>query len=56
MRPGHAFDEARLIAHARGLLVAYKSPKQVLELAALPRNHVGKVVRGALTGEALPPR
>ncbi len=56
MRPGHAFDEARLIAHARGLLVAYKCPKQVLELAALPRNHVGKVVRGALTGEALPPR
>lgn len=54
MRPGHAFDEAQLIAHARGLLVAYKCPKQVFELAALPRNHVGKVVRGALTGGALP--
>ena len=29
-------------------LAAYKCPKQVFELAALPRNHTGKVVRSAL--------
>jgi malonyl-CoA/methylmalonyl-CoA synthetase len=48
MRPGCAFDERALIAHARTRLTAYKCPKQVVELKALPRNHVGKVVRGAL--------
>jgi acyl-CoA synthetase (AMP-forming)/AMP-acid ligase II len=47
-REGHAFDEAGLIAHARTLLAAYKCPKQVFALAALPRNQVGKVLRGDL--------
>ena len=49
MRPGCEFDERGLIAHARAALAAYKCPKQVFELAALPRNHAGKVVRGALS-------
>jgi acyl-CoA synthetase (AMP-forming)/AMP-acid ligase II len=49
IRPGRAFDEPALIAHARTVLAAYKCPKQVFQLAALPRNHVGKVVRRALT-------
>jgi acyl-CoA synthetase (AMP-forming)/AMP-acid ligase II len=49
MRPGHDFDERALIAHARTALAAYKCPKQVFELAALPRNHVGKVLRTALS-------
>jgi acyl-CoA synthetase (AMP-forming)/AMP-acid ligase II len=48
MRPGCAFDERALIAHARTRLTAYKCPKQVVELKALPRNPLGKVVRGAL--------
>jgi len=48
MRPGHDFDERALIAHTRTALAAYKCPKQVFELPALPRNHVGKVLRGAL--------
>jgi malonyl-CoA/methylmalonyl-CoA synthetase len=48
MRPGRDFDERALIAHARTALAAYKCPKQVFELAALPRNHVGKLVRSAL--------
>jgi malonyl-CoA/methylmalonyl-CoA synthetase len=47
-RPGCEFDEHGLIAHARAALAAYKCPKQVFELEALPRNHVGKVIRGAL--------
>jgi acyl-CoA synthetase (AMP-forming)/AMP-acid ligase II len=49
VRPGHGFDERALIAHARTALAAYKCPKQVFELGALPRNHVGKVLRSALT-------
>ncbi|HUZ36515.1 MAG TPA: AMP-binding protein [Streptosporangiaceae bacterium] len=49
MRPGCQLDEPGLIAHARAALAAYKCPKQVFELAALPRNHAGKVVRGALS-------
>jgi acyl-CoA synthetase (AMP-forming)/AMP-acid ligase II len=49
VRPGHDFDERALIAHARTALAAYKCPKQVFQLRALPRNHVGKVLRSALT-------
>jgi malonyl-CoA/methylmalonyl-CoA synthetase len=56
MRPGREFDQAQLIAHTRAVLAAYKCPKQVFELAALPRNQVGKVIRSALTGDTLPPR
>jgi len=48
MRAGHGFDEAALIAYARARLAGYKCPKQVFQRAALPRNHVGKIVRGAL--------
>ncbi len=48
VRDGHGFDEAALIAHARARLAGYKCPKQVFQRAALPRNHVGKIVRGAL--------
>jgi len=48
LRDGHRFDEAGLIAHARTHLAGYKCPKQVFRLAALPRNHVGKIVRSAL--------
>jgi acyl-CoA synthetase (AMP-forming)/AMP-acid ligase II len=48
LRDGHGFDEAALIAHARTRLAGYKCPKQVFQRASLPRNHVGKIVRGAL--------
>jgi acyl-CoA synthetase (AMP-forming)/AMP-acid ligase II len=48
IRPGHEFNEQALIAHARTALAPYKGPKQVFQLAALPRNHVGKLVRSAL--------
>jgi acyl-CoA synthetase (AMP-forming)/AMP-acid ligase II len=48
LRDGHGFDEAGLIAHARTRLAAYKCPKRVFQRAALPRNHVGKIVRSAL--------
>jgi acyl-CoA synthetase (AMP-forming)/AMP-acid ligase II len=48
LRDGYGFDEAALIAHARVRLAGYKCPKQVFQRAALPRNHVGKIVRSAL--------
>jgi len=48
MRDGHGFDEAALIAYARARLAGYKCPKQVFQRASLPRNHVGKIIRGAL--------
>ena len=44
----HGFDEATLIAHARTLLAGYKCPKRVFQVAALPRNQLGKIVRSAL--------
>jgi malonyl-CoA/methylmalonyl-CoA synthetase len=47
-RPGHAFDEGELIAHTRAALSAYKCPKRVFVLDALPRNALGKVLRAAL--------
>jgi len=48
MREGHGFDEPALIAYARARLAGYKCPKRVFQRAALPRNHVGKILRGAL--------
>ena len=48
LKDGHDFDEGALIAHARARLAGYKCPKQVFQREALPRNHVGKIVRSAL--------
>ena len=53
LRAGHGFDEAALIAHARERLAGYKCPKQVFRLSVLPRNHVGKIIRSALRGQAV---
>ena len=48
LRPGQPLDAGALIAHARTQLAAYKCPKQVFQLAALPRNALGKLDRRAL--------
>ena len=48
LRPGQALDEDALIAHARTQLAAYKCPKQVFQMAALPRSALGKLNRHAL--------
>jgi malonyl-CoA/methylmalonyl-CoA synthetase len=50
--PGATAGEAELIAHARMLLAAYKCPKHVFTLTALPRNPLGKLNRAALTAAA----
>jgi acyl-CoA synthetase (AMP-forming)/AMP-acid ligase II len=48
LRDGHRLDEAGLIAHAHTVLTGYKCPKRVFRLAALPRNHLGKIIRSEL--------
>jgi malonyl-CoA/methylmalonyl-CoA synthetase len=48
LAPGHTLDADALIAHARSLLAAYKCPKQVFSVNALPRNQAGKVDRRKL--------
>jgi len=48
LRAGHEFDEDALIAHAHTELAGYKCPKRVYRLTALPRSHMGKILRAAL--------
>jgi acyl-CoA synthetase (AMP-forming)/AMP-acid ligase II len=47
-RTGYMLDEDELIAYAHTLLAPYKCPKQVFELATIPRNGLGKVIRADL--------
>ncbi len=46
--PGAAVSEADVLAHCRRLLAAYKVPKQVSFLDALPKSAVGKILRREL--------
>ncbi len=48
LRPGHATDEATLIAHARQTLAAFKLPKQVIFADSLPKNTAGKLLKREL--------
>jgi long-chain acyl-CoA synthetase len=43
--PGADLTEADVIAHCRRELTAYKVPKEVLFLEALPKSNVGKILR-----------
>ena len=43
--PGASFTEADVIAHCRRELAAYKVPKDVRFLDALPKSNVGKILR-----------
>ncbi len=43
--PGHRIDEAAVIEHCRSQLARYKVPVEVREVAELPRNAGGKVVK-----------
>jgi long-chain acyl-CoA synthetase len=43
--PGAALSEHDVIAHCRGALTAYKVPKEVRFLDALPKSNVGKILR-----------
>ena len=44
-------DEARILAALRERLAAYKLPKRILQVDALPRNAMGKVQKQALRTE-----
>jgi long-chain acyl-CoA synthetase len=48
--PGATLSEADLIAHCRCQLAAYKVPKEVRFLDALPKSNVGKILRKDLRG------
>jgi long-chain acyl-CoA synthetase len=48
--PGATLAEADLIAHCRCQLAAYKVPKEVRFLDALPKSNVGKILRKDLRG------
>jgi acyl-coenzyme A synthetase/AMP-(fatty) acid ligase len=48
MRDGAAQDEAAILAHCNAHLAAYKRPRAVMFLDALPRNANGKLNRRAL--------
>ena len=43
--PGSPLTEEDVIAHCRGELAAYKVPKEVRFLDALPKSNVGKILR-----------
>ena len=47
-KPGHRIDEAGVIAYARERIAAFKAPKSVDVIEALPRNPTGKILRRAL--------
>ena len=43
-----SFDSGRLIDHLRGRLAGYKVPKEVIVVAEIPRNALGKVQKNVL--------
>ena len=47
-KPGLDLDPASLVEHCRTRLAAYKCPKRVIVVDALPRNSMGKLVRAEL--------
>jgi acyl-CoA synthetase (AMP-forming)/AMP-acid ligase II len=50
-RDGMETSAEEIIEHCRGLLADYKVPVEVQFIEELPRNAMGRVVKGALTGE-----
>lgn len=47
-KPGHEIDEADVIAWARERIAAFKAPKSVDVIPAMPRNASGKILRREL--------
>lgn len=48
LRPGAPVDPAALIAHCRTLVAAYKAPKSIRFIDAVPKSAVGKPLRRAI--------
>ncbi len=55
VKEGHSLDEAALIAHCRGLLAGFKTPKRVIFAKGLPRNPSGKILKRDLRLQHEPP-
>ena len=47
-KPGRQIDEADVIAYAKERIAAFKAPKSIDVIDALPRNPSGKILRRAL--------
>lgn len=54
-RPGVEVDEAELIAHCRERMAAYKYPRSIEFIDALPKTATGKVLRRELRGSGAGP-
>jgi long-chain acyl-CoA synthetase len=50
LRPGTAAAPDELIAHCRGRLAAFKYPRRLTVLDALPKSPTGKILKTRLTG------
>jgi len=50
LRPGAVVTDEQLLGHCRARLAAYQVPVRIVRLPALPRNAMGKLVRGDLRG------
>lgn len=48
LRDGAKVDPGALIAHCRGVLAAYKCPREVRQISELPKTVTGKILRRAL--------
>jgi acyl-CoA synthetase (AMP-forming)/AMP-acid ligase II len=51
VKPGHALDEAALLAKARDRLSPFKCPKRILFTEAMPKTATGKIQKGKLRAE-----
>lgn len=51
LKPGCAVSAQDLVAHAKKSIAAYKAPKSIDFVEALPKNSVGKVLKGRLRDE-----
>lgn len=47
--PGTDLDQSTVLEHCRARLAAYKCPKRIIVVDALPRNAMGKILRSELT-------
>jgi AMP-binding enzyme C-terminal domain len=54
LNDGHALDLPSLRAWSKEFLAPYKLPSRLLELDALPRNAMGKVMKPAVRGSFKP--
>ena len=54
LREGRTVEAETLIAMCRDRLSRYKAPKEVRFVADLPRNAMGKILRGRLAQDAVP--